>query len=56
MFRYECGRRPIGRPVHRLLRIETFTELGYGECPTLADALTRLAGGIAAAPARGSSG
>jgi hypothetical protein len=43
----------IGRPVHRLLWIETFVELGYAGCPTLADALERLAGEIAAAPARG---
>jgi hypothetical protein len=43
----------IGRPVHRLLRIETFTELGYAECPTLSDALTRLTGEIATAPERG---
>lgn len=43
----------IGRPVHRLLRIEVFTELGYADCPTLADALARLAAEIAAAPARG---
>jgi hypothetical protein len=43
----------IGRPVHRLLRIEMFTELGYAECPTMADALARLAREIAAAPERG---
>lgn len=45
--------RMIGRPVHRLLRIETFTELGYADCPTLADALARLTGEIEAAPQRG---
>lgn len=42
-----------GRPVRRVLRIETFVELGYGECPTLNDALHRLVTEIAAAPERG---
>jgi predicted TIM-barrel fold metal-dependent hydrolase len=43
----------LGRPVHRLLRVEVFTELGYAECPTLDEALARLAAEIAAAPERG---
>lgn len=43
----------LGRPVHRLLRIETFAELGYADCPTLDDALARLAAEVAAAPERG---
>ncbi len=43
----------LGRPVHRLLRIETFVELGYATCPTLNDALARLTAEIAAAPERG---
>ena len=43
----------LGRPVYRLLRIETFVELGYPACPTLTDALARLTAEIAAAPERG---
>ena len=43
----------LGRPVHRLLRIETYVELGYAACPTLDDALARLTSEIAAAPERG---
>lgn len=43
----------LGRPVHRLLRIETFTELGYADCPSLDEALGRLVAEIAAAPGRG---
>jgi predicted TIM-barrel fold metal-dependent hydrolase len=46
----------LGRPVHRLLRVEVFTELGYAECPTLDEALARLAAEIAAAPERGIAG
>jgi predicted TIM-barrel fold metal-dependent hydrolase len=43
----------LGRPVHRLLRVEIFTELGYVECPTLDEALARLSAEVAAAPERG---
>lgn len=42
----------LGRPVYRVLRIETFVEHGYRDCPTLDDALARLTDEIAAAPAR----
>lgn len=41
----------LGRPVHRLLRVEIFTELGYAECPTLDAAMTRLTAEIADARA-----
>jgi len=41
----------IGRPVERVLRVETFVEQGYPECETLDDALHRLTREIAA-PAR----
>jgi predicted TIM-barrel fold metal-dependent hydrolase len=37
----------IGRPVERVLRIETFIEQGYAECETLDDALDRLTKEIA---------
>lgn len=43
----------LGRPVHRLLRVETFVELGYATCATLDLALARLAAEIAAAESRG---
>jgi hypothetical protein len=33
----------IERPVHRVLRVEIFVEQGYADCPTLDDALHRLA-------------
>lgn len=42
-----------GRPVRRVLRIETFVELGYDACPTLNDALQRLVIEIVAAQERG---
>lgn len=42
-----------GRPVKRVLRVETFVEQGYAECPTLNDALHRLTTEIASAPERG---
>ncbi len=42
-----------GRAVHRLLRIETFVEQNQHECPTLDDALDRLASVVGAAPASG---
>ena len=41
----------IGRPVERVLRVETFVEQGYATCETLDDALHRLTREIAA-PAR----
>ena len=41
----------LGRPVHRLLRVETFVEQGYDLCPTLDDALERLVREIAATAA-----
>jgi uncharacterized protein len=43
----------IGRPVHRLLRVEVFVEQGFPTCATLDDALERLTDEIAAAPERG---
>ena len=39
----------LGRPVHRLLRVETFVEQGYAECATLDAALERLSREVAAA-------
>jgi predicted TIM-barrel fold metal-dependent hydrolase len=41
----------IGRPVERVLRVETFVEQGYAACPTLDDALHRLSREIVS-PAR----
>ncbi|MDQ6907677.1 MAG: hypothetical protein M3176_12690, partial [Chloroflexota bacterium] len=41
----------IGRPVERVLRVETFVEQGYSTCETLDDALHRLTREITA-PAR----
>jgi len=43
----------IGRPVRRVLRVETFIEGCFAECAVLDDALHRLTQEIAAAPARG---
>ncbi len=43
----------LGRPVHRLLRVEVFVEQGYAACATLDEALIRLGAEIAAATARG---
>jgi len=43
----------IERPVRRVLRIETFIENGFAECPMLDDALAYLTQEIAAAPQRG---
>lgn len=37
----------IERPVHRVLRVETWVEMGYATCPTLDDALHRLTEEIA---------
>ena len=38
----------LGRPVYRLLRVETFVEQGYASCPDLDAALERLTREIAA--------
>ncbi len=43
----------LGRPVWRVLRVETFVEQGYAACPMLDDALHRLTTEIAAAGERG---
>ena len=43
----------IGRPAHRLLRVETFVEMGYADCADLDAALDRLTREVAAAPERG---
>jgi len=40
----------LGRPVYRLLRVETFVEQGYADCATLDAALDRLRREVAAAP------
>lgn len=42
-----------GRPVHRVLRIETFVERLHAECPALDDALERLTQEIQGAPGNG---
>ena len=43
----------LGRPVHRLLRVEVFVERGYRGCPDLDAALERLTREVAAAPSAG---